>query len=321
MSIDIMCQTKNSGHSIKGMIFNVQKFSIHDGPGIRDVVFLKGCPLRCRWCSNPESQLLSPELGYNAARCLGTEACGSCITYCPVNAIEPIGENSIQINRKCCTLCGLCAINCPAQALHIFGESTDVQSVLSIVEEDLQFYTRSGGGVTLSGGEPLVQAGFSINLLKVLKERGIDTAIETTGYASWEHIKKCAELSNTILYDIKCLSGDLHKKFTNKSNKLIIKNLQKLGSWFNDLNIIVRTPIIPSVNDAPEEVLLMAEFLKDIKGVKQWELMKYHRFGESKYNHLGKVYQIENIQPPSDASMNELQEVASKKLKIKVYVN
>ncbi|AQS57886.1 (2S)-3-sulfopropanediol dehydratase activating enzyme [Desulforamulus ferrireducens] len=278
-----------------GIVFNIQRYSVHDGPGIRTIVFLKGCPLRCQWCANPESQQRQPELAYNDNKCIGTEECFYCFKACPVGAIQKKAEK-IQVDRELCTNCGSCAASCPSQALNMYGKSMSAKEVLDTVEQDSIFYSRSGGGMTLSGGEPLSQADFATELLKEAKRRRINTTIETCGYADWEKLEQVCAYVDNILYDIKSMHPVKHQAFTGVSNERILENLKKLYSSFPNKAITVRTPVIPGFNDTEQDILAILDFIADMPGV-HYELLGYHRLGEPKYNYLGKDYLLSGIMP------------------------
>jgi len=242
-----------SGHKgSSGLIFNIQRFSLHDGPGIRDLIFLKGCASRCKWCSNPESQNAFPEIAYNHQRCIGIIECGLCGEVCPVDAIKKSPGGKIKIDRRLCTNCGRCAEACAASALKLFGAFMSVDEVLSVIEEDSAFYWRSGGGITISGGDPLSQPEFVQELLRDGRARGLDTAIETSGYGYWEDVSRICKYANLVFYDIKCLDPKRHKAFTGISNELILENISKLSLQFPQTPIVVRTPVIPGFNDSAQ---------------------------------------------------------------------
>lgn len=269
-----------------GVVFNIQKYSVHDGPGIRTVVFLKGCPLRCRWCSNPESQKPQPQLVYNPKKCLTLEHCVRCIEVCTVGAIKSGEGNRIQLDRDTCTECLLCTKACPSLALNVYGETMTISQVIDRVEEDSSFYSRSGGGLTISGGEPMHQADFAVNLLKEAKRRRINTAMETCGFCQWEDLKEACEVLDTLLYDVKSMDPEKHRVFTGISNELILENLGKAREAFPELAIWVRTPVIPGFNDDPEDI---RRILMHIQGMPNtcFEALDYHRMGKPKYEYLG----------------------------------
>ncbi|KPK12214.1 MAG: pyruvate formate lyase-activating protein [Myxococcales bacterium SG8_38] len=295
----------------KGLVFDIQKFSLHDGPGIRTVVFLKGCPLSCLWCSNPEGQGKAPELVYRRDRCIGTAQCGQCMEICLEQAIEVDPSGAVFIDRDRCNGCGDCSHVCPSQALEVSGRWVSVQEVLAIVEEDDAFYARSGGGLTLSGGEPLAQGAFSLALLRAARARGIDTAIETTGLCNWKTLREAASLADRIFFDIKCLASERHQRVTGVSNQPIVDNFRRLRDAFPDLETVVRTPIVPGVNDSEDEIQAIRGFVQRTGRGCRYELLPYHGFGGPKYATLGKRYTLTHLRPPSAARMQALQRVAT----------
>ena len=269
-----------------GIVFNIQKYSVHDGPGIRTVVFLKGCPLRCLWCSNPESQKLQPQLVYNRNKCLTLEHCVRCLEVCTVGAIKSGDGNRVQIDREICTECLLCTKACPSLALNVYGESMTVEQVIGKVEEDSAFYSRSGGGLTIGGGEPMHQAEFAASLLKEAKRRRINTAMETCGFCSWEVLENACGFLDTLLYDVKSMDPEKHRFFTGVSNELILENLRRVRETFPDLSVWVRTPVVPGFNDDPEDIRRILEHIQGMPNT-WFEALDYHRMGKPKYEYLG----------------------------------
>ncbi len=297
-------------NSNQGLIFDIQRFCVHDGPGIRDLVFVKGCPLHCQWCSNPESQCRNPEIGFNESRCIGWRNCGRCLNICPVGAIKCTAGPSVIIDRKLCTNCGKCAEICPSRAIRLYGECKSVDEIVKIIEEDEPFYRRSGGGITVSGGEPLIQADFVAELLNKSRERGIHTAIETTGLAKWEDLKKVCRNAKLILYDIKLIDPKEHLACTGVSNEAILENLKKLAGALPDTPVTVRTPIIPGFTDSENNIRAIADFVSSLDNVKNYELLPYHRFGESKYHQLGREYALSDVRSPTPEKMAILRKIA-----------
>jgi len=294
----------------RGVVFDIQRFSIHDGPGIRDLIFLKGCSLRCRWCSNPESQNLVPEIGFNESRCIGSADCGRCIPVCPVSAISANAGGKIGIDRKLCDNCGKCVAICPARAIRMYGENMTVDEILKTVEEDGPFYRRSGGGITVSGGEALCQPDFARELLKTCRARGIDTAVETTGFGKWEDVEKICLFANLILYDIKHLDTNKHKSFIGVGNEMVLENLRHLDRALPNTPVIVRTPVIPGFNDTEKDIRAIADFLIPIRSVTKYQLLPYHRFGESKYRQLDREYPMSELRSPGHEVMAALGRIA-----------
>lgn len=291
-----------------GMVFNIQHYSVHDGPGIRTIAFVKGCPLRCEWCSNPESQQQHSELGYNPNKCIGTKACFKCAEVCIYKAIKTDNDGKIQIDRQLCKKCLLCTEVCPAKALDVFGRLVSVDDIIKEVEKDSVFYARSGGGLTFSGGEPLMQADFVAATLKEARRRSIKTTIETCGYADWTSVEKVCQQLNSVIWDIKCMDSVKHKKFTGIPNELILDNFEKLCTNFPQLPKLVRTPLIPDFNDSKEDIEAIVAFLKGKPNIR-YELLPYHRLGQQKYYYLGREYSWAGIELNSK-KFEKLKEIA-----------
>ena len=277
-----------------GLIFDIRRYAIHDGPGIRTTVFFKGCPMHCWWCHNPEGQNSEPELVFRKSRCVG---CGKCAEKCQRNAILPLAQ-SISIDRKNCVLCDVCSSMCPSDALSIAGKRMKVEEILEEIEKDESFYEESDGGVTFSGGEPLLQPDFLRTLLKECKDRAIHTVVDTCGFARYEIIDKIRDKVDLFLYDMKTMDDETHRKYTGASNERILSNLRKLAE--NGSNIVISVPLIPSINDDEENVTRTAEFVSCLPNILQVNLLPYHRAGIEKYKNLGKPYKLEKIQIPSD---------------------
>ncbi|UCD59240.1 MAG: glycyl-radical enzyme activating protein [Candidatus Hydrogenedentota bacterium] len=304
-----MNKAQNQRDDNLGLVFNIQKFSLHDGSGIRTLIFLKGCPLVCEWCSNPEGQSFSPELAYNADKCIGTTECDRCLQVCKTEAVRVRDGGKVEIDRKSCTNCGECVDACPSKALELFGKYMSVDDVIGAVEEDSGFYARSGGGLTLSGGEPLSQPGFVGRLLKTAQSRGIDTAIETSGVCDWTDLKGVCGYVNHIFFDIKSLDPEKHKRATGVDNELILNNFHRLCKSFPETSIVVRTPVIPGFNDSPGDIKAIADFLNAAPGSPAYELLPYHAFGGPKYQQLGKEYALQHLKPPPQEHMTALREI------------
>jgi len=297
-----------------GCVFNVQRYSVHDGPGIRTIIFLKGCPLSCRWCSNPESQYPEPELAFNRNKCIGTSECFRCRTFCAFDAISEAADGKISIDRQKCTKCFRCVMTCPSKAMHTFGKMMSAKEVLDSIESESLFYARSGGGITISGGEPLHQIDFVEEIFKEAKRRRIDVTMETCGFADWEKLQRAAGYMKSILFDIKSMDPVKHKEYTGVSNELILQNLQRLRETFPDLQIFVRTPLIPGFNDTVEDINAILAFIKDMPNLK-YELLPYHRMGQQKYEYLDRPYGMteERLQ---DETVKMLQSLVSAKREI-----
>ena len=264
-----------------GLIFNIQKFCLHDGDGIRTCVFLKGCPLRCIWCHNPESLEKSPALSFSRQKC---SSCGKCVNLCSARTAE---NGRLEIDRTECTACGKCTEICLNDANEITGKEMTASQVIDEVLKDKIFYDTSGGGLTVTGGEPSYQADFTLELLSLTKAKGINTAIETCGAGTRDFYEKAADLGTTFLYDIKCIAPEKHRKLTGADNAHIMANLSYLMGRKAD--IIIRLPLIPDCNDSDEDIAKLADFLNKNKCKYRYaEIMPYHTLGIGKAEKLGK---------------------------------
>jgi len=292
-----------------GTVFNIQRYSIHDGGGIRTLVFLKGCPLRCLWCCNPESQRGVPELGYIESRCVGDKDCGApCVAVCTVDAIRLNESGEDVVDRSKCDVCGKCALACGKGALKIVGRKMTVAEVMAEVEKDRPFYRRSGGGVTVGGGEPLAQYQFAAELLEAAHGAYLHTALETCGHGPWPHFAMVLEHVDLLQFDIKHVDPARHKELTGQSNEMILDNLSKVRSIKDPRDVIIRIPVVPGCNDSVENIRSTAEFAADL-GFRQVELVPYHRLGASKYAQYGMACPLTECEPPSDAELARLREV------------
>lgn len=274
---------------VKGIIFNIQKFSIHDGPGVRTNVFLKGCPLRCKWCSNPESQASKVQILYHNSECVH---CKRCVASCPERAISADGEGKIHIDFDRCVGCLTCVHSCPKRALTYEGNTRTVDEVFELCMQDVDFYEESGGGVTISGGEGMMQPDFVEALLHRLKEKGIHTAIETTGCVPSEVFQRLAPQFDLLLFDVKHWDSVKHKEGTDVGNEQIIENLR----WGHEqgLNILPRIPVIPGFNGEIEDAEGIAGLLNEI-GLTRAQLLPFHQMGERKYEFLNRKYELTGI--------------------------
>lgn len=284
-----------------GTVFNVQPYSIHDGPGIRTTVFMKGCPLRCTWCQNPESQILRPEVFFASEKCLG---CGKCVSACREHAISLVGDRSTT-NRDLCRGHGDCVAACPNGARTLMGRALDVEQAAHEVLEDLVFYKSSGGGVTLSGGEPLAQASFAERLLKRCRDAGVHTTLDTCGYAPWKTVERVLRHVDLVLYDLKHMDSHMHREATGVGNELILENARRIHHELG-VPLRARIPIIPGFNDSDDNLRATARFIsQELSAAVPVHLNAFHRYGEAKYTRLDRVSDFAAAQPPSEATMAE----------------
>ena len=281
---------------MEAIVFNIQRFSLHDGDGIRTLVFFKGCPLRCAWCSNPESQSPLPQLMYNKKLCIN---CGGCSNACPAKAVAA-GENGPELLRDKCRGLGLCAVACPTGALRLAGRRVSLDELLEQVLQDRLFFRQSGGGVTLSGGEALMQGEFCRAFLKELKDNGIHTAVETCGLVPWPALESVLALVDQFLFDYKIHAPEKHRLYTGSGNERIIRNLRRLKTAGADM--LLRLPLVPGVNMDQEHYDGVAGLATELE-LPALELLPFHQYGRGKYSELGRPYAFPDCKPPGKDAM------------------
>lgn len=294
-----------------GAIFNIMRFSTQDGPGIRTTVFLKGCPLACDWCHNPESQTLRPVLMYSAERC---RHCGDCLAACPQHAIEDV--DGVLRTSPTCRRCGACAAVCHSEARQLAGRKVELDELIAEIERDLIFFDESGGGVTLSGGEPVAQPRFAAALLTACRDRGIATVLETCGYAEQTAFLRVALLADMVFFDLKLMDPERHRRHTGVPNGPILRNLEQLV-W-RGAPVTVRIPVVPGINDDQAGVERFADYLSGLS-VARVELLPYHQTGVEKYRRLSWPYKLAGTPPPAAADLERFRDTLARAgLQVKV---
>jgi glycyl-radical enzyme activating protein len=292
---------------LTGLVSDFQRFSINDGPGIRTIVFLKGCPLHCVWCSNPETVSSRPEIMFIPHNCIG---CGRCLKECPHNSIHVLEEGEKQVDREKCVLpeCGKCQRICNANAINISGRYLTVLEVMAVLERDREFYERTGGGVTFSGGEPFAQPQFLRELARTAKARNLHTAVETCGFVTWETIRSVLDFMDLVLYDIKHMDPERHIRGTGVPNELILENMKRINSA--GISIRARLPLIPGYNDSVENIRATAAFIAGLSNLEALDILPYHRMGEPKWGQLDRSYALHGLAPHTKKQLDKLVAIA-----------
>jgi pyruvate formate lyase activating enzyme len=288
--------------SITGNVLRIEKTSMHDGDGLRTVVFIKGCPLRCEWCSTPESQKSNPQIGYIRSKCNG---CKTCVESCQQKALSYSPEKGVIRDMDLCRDCFECVVKCPQGAFVKYGKQMSVSEVIKEIEKDEIFFFHSNGGVTLSGGEVLMQPDFAAKILEECNQRGINTIIETSLHSSYDNIQKLSPWLNSMYVDIKHMNNEAHKYWTGIDNSLILENIRKVDESQYDIDICFRIPIIPGVNDSELNLKEVADFCRGIRKTKEIELLPYHRLGIDTYENLGIDYSLKDIKTPDLEYVNK----------------
>jgi pyruvate formate lyase activating enzyme len=281
----------------KGVIFDIKRYAIHDGRGIRTTVFFKGCPLHCQWCHNPEGLAIQAQVVYRRDRCIG---CGECVDACPESALM-LSPSGVVTDLSKCIRCGACAEACPAEARELIGREMSVDEVVEEIKKDTLFYDQSGGGVTFSGGEPLMQPRFLLGLLDACRELDIHRTVDTAGYADADLILKVAERTDLFLYDLKHMDSELHRRYTGVPNEQILSNLELLA--VHGAKIHIRIPVIPGINSDDENIERTGSFVSSLPGVHKISLLPYHSAAEAKYGRLDLEYCLGKVIPPSESAM------------------
>lgn len=288
---------------INGNAFNIQKYSIHDGYGIRTTVFLKGCPLRCAWCHNPESLSKYKQVIIYDNRC---KQCGKCISSCPQGALK-IENDHLLLDRDKCILCGQCEKVCLYDAIELIGKQMNVEEVMMEIDKDKVFYETSGGGVTFSGGEPFMQIEFLEELTKQCKSQGYHVAIDTSGMTDYKNIKRVLKYTDLFLYDLKMIDEQKHKKYIGSSNEIIIENLKKLDK--EGVEIFIRLPLIKGINDSDDDINKVLDLIRNMDNISQVNLLEYHSMGKEKYSRLNMEYLLNGDEKPSANRINQIEKI------------
>ena len=288
MALNVLVNNSESA-AAKRLVLSINRMTIHNGPGIRTLILFKGCPLHCLWCSTPESQKAEPEIAIYPSKCI---LCGQCVPVCPLNAIDLTSE-TISINRSLCNNCGKCAEVCPSEAIRLLGQLMTVEELLEEAKKDIVFYKHSGGGVTLSGGEPLLNPDFNKKLLRALKEEGISVGVDVCGHVPWASIEQILPYIDFFLWDIKHIDSKKHKGLTGVPNELILSNARSVSE--RNTPLYIRIPVIPGYNDSEENIRATCEFARGLFSVVEVDLLPLHHLGKARYESLNRAYPIANI--------------------------
>jgi len=296
----------------KAVLFDISHYMIEDGPGIRTDVFFKGCPLRCKWCSNPFGLTKRVQLIYNKNKCV---QCLTCVSACPRNA-NVVVDGVVEIERDICISCGICCETCPNNARTVIGREYSIEEIFEKIQKDRVFYRRTGGGVTLTGGEVLLQVDAASRLLRLCRQDMISTAIETSGYGNWADLERLIDLSDLVFIDLKHMDDQTHKRLTGVSNQRILENIQKAAGHCSSkgrADLIIRVPVIPGMNDDETNLESSAKFLASLTGIHEVNLLPYHRLGANKYDMVGLEYAEADIEAPASGQMKKYQEIFLKR--------
>ncbi len=294
----------------KGTVFNIQRYTINDGPGIRTEIFVKGCMMKCKWCSNPESQRLAKEPGVYPSKCISEEKCGLCIKACRRQALL-FGEEKIAgIDRSRCVGCLKCVEACPSGALKAWGEDMPVSDIMAVIEKDRNYYESSGGGVTVSGGDPLMQSDFTRELLKACRDAGIHTCLESTFNIDWKIAEDVVRYADLIISDIKHMDSEIHRKYTGAGCEKVLENLRHLALEGHDM--ILRIPLIPGINDDMQNISRTADFIEQNIGerLKTLQLLSFMRMGEEKCMSLDRVYEMKDLEFDREEFQEKVEKIA-----------